>query len=273
LGSYPEFRNRGLHRHSIPQEKDGTWIIETPIEITSPELARRYNSAPTGRYVKAAQVMHVPKLQCFGYVVQEPFTQPHKIDADKARAAGVTAGKSYSELKAGFAVLSDDGTRLVKPEEVLRTDLPPLVPRKLAILGDCCAVPGPMSDLCRDADVLIHEATFLESDRGDKVNFGGHSTAAMAAEVARRVGAKTLLMNHISPSIKDISAEARIVEEAKGIASQHGVRVQMAYDFMDFMIPRHGFPWQVGPKNYSVPEGGARPEEEEEEEKEQSEST
>ena len=92
LADYDEFRHRGLRRRSIAPNKDGTWTLETPVEITTPEEADRYSSTPNGVYVKAAQVMHIPKLQCFGYVVQEPFSQPRTIDVQRAELAGVKPG-------------------------------------------------------------------------------------------------------------------------------------------------------------------------------------
>ena len=240
LPDYAEFRHRGLRRYSIPQEKDGTWTLQVAQEITNAEEAQRFSSSPRGMYVKAAQIMHVTKLQCFGYVVQEPLSQPRNIDADRAQSAGVAPGRLYACLKAGFAVPSDDGSRMVQPEEAYHLDELPFKSRKFAFLGDCCAVPGPMAELCADADVLVHEATFLEHQSGKKIDFGGHSTAAMAGRVADRVGAKVLLLNHISPSHKP-SGEGEIVREATNTI-KGPTKVQMSYDLLDFYVPRRGFP-------------------------------
>eukprot|EP00977_Amphora_coffeiformis_P019845 scaffold7495_cov158-Amphora_coffeaeformis.AAC.5 len=241
LLDYPEFHHRGLRRHSIPQEKDGTWTLQVAQEITTIEDARRFHSSPRGVYVKAAQIMHVTKLQCFGFVVKEPWTQPRNIDVERAKSAGVAPGSAYSCLKLGFAVPSDDGSRMVQPEEVYRLDDLPYKSRKLAFLGDCCAVPGPMAELCADADILVHEATFLESQSGHKVDYGGHSTAAMAGRVADRVGAKVLLLNHISASHQNSAAEEKIGQEAAS-AIEGPTKVQLAYDLMDIYVPRKGFP-------------------------------
>lgn len=243
LGDYAEFRHRGLRRHRIPQNKDGTWTLETPIEVRTPEDAERYSSSPSGVYVKAAQIMHIPKLQCFGYVVQEPHSQPRKIDVQRAQAAGVAPGRAFKLLKSGFAVQSDDGSRMVQPEEVWVLDETPPKARKLAILGDCTAVPRPMIELCQDADVLIHEATFLESQKGANVDFGGHSTAAMAAAVANQVNAKVLALNHVSAAHQNAVSEAQLVAEAESIIQNTSqTQVQLAYDLMDLFVPRNGFP-------------------------------
>lgn len=165
IQNYPEFKHRGLFRKSIPQNKDGTWTLERAEEITSPEEAEQSSiNSPTDRglYVHAAQVSHVPALQCFGYVVQEPFSMPQRVDVERAMAAGVKPGRKYRLLKAGFAVPSDDGLRRVHPKDVIVDGLP-IISRKFALLGDCCGVPAPMAELCRDADVLVHEATLLQT--------------------------------------------------------------------------------------------------------------
>jgi ribonuclease BN (tRNA processing enzyme) len=167
MQNYPEFKNRGLFRKSIPQNKDGTWTLQQAEEITSPEEAEHSSgtSSPNndrGLYVHAAQVSHVPALQCFGYVVQEPLSMPQRVDVERAMAAGVQPGRKYRILKAGFAVTSDDGLRRVHPKDVI-ADGQHIISRKFALLGDCCGVPAPMAELCRDADVLVHEATLLQT--------------------------------------------------------------------------------------------------------------
>ena len=73
------------------------------------------------------------------------------------------------------------------------------------------------------------------------MNFGGHSTAAMAASVANQVQAKVLAMNHISAGHQNIVSEQSLVDEASGIV-RGGIKVQLAYDLMDIYVPRKGFP-------------------------------
>ena len=236
--TYTEFRHRGLERKSIPQNEDGTWTISKPLEIDSEEdVLKSRSSDPEGEYISAAEVHHVPKLQCFGYVVREPMTQPWRIDKDKAIAAGVRPGKKFKLLKSGFPVMSDDGSREVQPSEVLVGERTPA--RSLAILGDCYNVPGPMRELCEKVDVLVHEATFLEADHGAKVDNGGHSTAAQAARVASAVQAKCLFVNHIASGSVYRSAEREIVNEAES-AVTGSTLVQLSYDHMELQLPRSG---------------------------------
>jgi ribonuclease Z len=81
-------------------------------------------------------------------------------------------------------------------------------------------------ELARDADVLVHEATFGESRRA-MAGERGHSTAAQAAEVARAAGARRLLLTHFSAryqegseeTVEDLLREARAVFPATDAAS------------------------------------------------------
>jgi len=237
--NYEEYRHRGLVRKSIPQNEDGTWTIEQAKEITTSKEAFAFGSRPKGYYIKAAEVFHTPKVQCFGFTVEEPRTQPRNIDAERAKAVGIQPGRKYKLLKSGFPVMSDDESREVQAEEVLLEKH--RKPRKFALLGDCCWIPTPMVELCRDADVLVHEATFLESDTGKKVDYGGHSTSAMAGRFADFVSAKVLALNHISmPKGRcDKSVRALIYEAAREVKGD--TRVQLSYDFLELIVPIAGF--------------------------------
>lgn len=243
IRNYGEFRHQGLVRKYIPQNDDGTWTISTATEIESEEDAMKYNSQPHGVTVTAAELQHVPKLQCFGYVVSEPKTQPRNVDKERAIELGVKPGPKYTVLKSGFPVTSDDGTSQIRPDDVLVGDAP--VPRSLAVLGDCCNVPDPMKKLCQDVDVLIHEATISsDSDTGNKVDHGGHSTPAMAGEFASGVNAKVLLLNHLSPTSRFRPVERALARDAENsIQNGRRTRVQVGYDHLELLVPRAGFPW------------------------------
>jgi ribonuclease Z len=238
---FSEFSQRGLFLRKIPQNDDGTWTISQATEITTREQAEQFSRGETRSLkISAAEVDHVPRMQCFGYVIQEPTTQPRTLDHERALELGVHSGMKYRHLKSGFSVMSDDDEdREVRPEEVLVG--PALMPRKFTLIGDCCAIPAPMVELSRDSDVLIHEATFSVNDKGPKVDYGGHSSAQQAGRFADHVNAKVLLLNHLNPTANCLAGQQLLVDEAAREIQNSKTRIQLCYDHLEVVVPRSGF--------------------------------
>ena len=111
-------------------------------------------------HVKAAEIDHLHGVQTFGYTIEEQ-TPPGNIDLNKAVALGVKPGKKYGLLKCGLSVLNDDGTDMVYPEQVL---IKTYRPRKVAFVADHRLIYRPMAQLCKDADLMVHEATLSKVD-------------------------------------------------------------------------------------------------------------
>lgn len=78
-------------------------------------------------------------------------------------------GKKYELLKFGFSALTDDGSREVRPEEVLKPTTK--AARKIVIVGDNRAWTKQMVDISKNADVIIHEATLTEEDSNVSVGW------------------------------------------------------------------------------------------------------
>ncbi len=140
---------------------------------------------------------------CFAYV----FEEAPKVKADKAkvRALGLE-GPLVRELKAGNTIVWKG--RTIRPEDIVYT-----VPgRKVVYAADTRPV---HHEYAENADVLIHDSTFLSAD-ADLAVEKKHSTAAEAAELAKELSAKRLVLFHFSARIKDLSApedEARTIFE------------------------------------------------------------
>ncbi len=135
-------------------------------------------------------------------------TQPGHLDVERAQALGVTDYRHYRALKAGEDVTLDDGRR-VPPEAVVG---PPRPGGSFAYVTDTRPCEAAVT-LARDADLLYHEATFGE-DLPERAAETGHSTARQAAEIARRAGAKKLILGHFSARYKDVSG---LVEQARDV--------------------------------------------------------
>lgn len=112
------------------------------------------------------------------------------------------------QAKAGRDVVLSDG-RLIPHTEL--TNLPaPL--RRYAYCSDT-AFDERLPAYLQGVDLLYHESTF-DSTHEKEAEISRHSTAAQAAEIARRAGAGRLLLGHFSPRYPDealLEAEARVV--------------------------------------------------------------
>ncbi|KAL7569896.1 hypothetical protein ACA910_008562 [Epithemia clementina (nom. ined.)] len=171
-------------------------------------------------------------------MVQEPLSQQLRIDVNNATALGVAPDPKYNQLESRFMVSKDYGSGDVHPDELTEQSF---VRRKVVFLGDCNGIPLPMADLCREADVMVHEATLLESMDAILPETRGHSTAAMAGLFAEYAQARVLALNHIKhPFSGNLEAESQLIVEARD-AIQGSTEVQLAYDQMEIMIPREGF--------------------------------
>ena len=143
----------------------------------------RSSSSPCGPAILAGEY----RLEVFapnhgrnavGYaLVEEP--RPGRFDADAAEALAIPIGPERGALQRGEPVTLPDG-RVITPDSVVGEPRPG---RKVVYAGDTAPAES-VVEAARRADVLVHEATFAEEERG-RAEETLHSTAAQAAEVAR----------------------------------------------------------------------------------------
>ncbi len=199
----------------------GVEALAFPVEIH--ELKDGDSVRRNGYTVHAVGVDH--RINALAYVLAED-DRPGRFHVEKARALGVPSGPDFGRLQRGEPVTLPDGTT-VRPEDVLG---PARSGRRLAISGDT----RPCASLMRaakDADLLIHEATFSD-DEQERAIETRHSTAREAARVAREAGVRRLILTHLSsrhdtdPS--KLLTQAR--EEFKG-------PVEVAYDGLTVELP------------------------------------
>jgi ribonuclease Z len=156
-------------------------------------------------FIKTMKVKHgIPSL---AYCLEEKM-RPGKFDKEKALKLGIPEGPLFSKLQKGQTITLKDG-RKIKSEIILG---PARKGRKIVISGDTIPVEK-MVDFAKDSDILVHEATF-DSSLKDISSEYGHSTAAQAAEIAKKAKVEKLLMTHISPRYLDnkiLETEAQII--------------------------------------------------------------
>ena len=141
------------------------------------------------------------------YCLEEKM-RPGKFNKPKALKLGIPEGPLFSKLQRGEEITLENGKK-IKPNMVLG---PPRKGRKIVISGDTNPIEK-MIDFAKNADVLIHEATFDFSFEDISSSYG-HSTAKQAANIAKKANVDKLLLNHISPRYLDsniIQNEAREV--------------------------------------------------------------
>ncbi len=148
-------------------------------------------------------------MPALGYSLEED-PRPGRFDREGAIALGVPPGPLFGRLQRGETVtIGPDGQkRDVKPDEVLGTPRPG---RKIVYTGDTRAVHTTISDFARNADLLIHDATYDESEAPRAAEFY-HATAAQAGEAATLLSARTLVLVHTSSRYIDSQAH---VSDAK----------------------------------------------------------
>jgi len=194
---------RGATKWMNRAESLGMDRLSFPIEVRelSPDEAVRLR----GYEVRAFAAEH-RGTTAVGYVLIED-TRLGRFHPDLARAAGVPEGPLWGRLHRGETVSLDDGT-VVDPARLVGGSRPG---RCIAITGDTRPAATTVA-AARDADLLVHEATFAEEEAVRAVETG-HSTAREAAAVARDAGVRRLVLTHFSARYSrdagDLLREAR----------------------------------------------------------------
>jgi ribonuclease Z len=161
-------------------------------------------------------------------LVEHP--RPGRFDIDASDAIGVPSGPERGLLQAGESVTLDDGT-VVTPDEVLGPARPG---RKVVLSGDTAPSPTVL-EAARGAEVLVHEATFLEEER-ERAQETGHATALDAAEIAREAEVGLLALTHLSNRYfgPDAAREARTIFADTVVPKD--------FDVIDVPFPERGSP-------------------------------
>lgn len=136
--------------------------------------------------------------------------RPGRFDVSRAEQLGVPNGPERGRLQRGESIVLSNGRR-VHPEEVLG---PPRAGVKIAYCLDTQPCAG-AEKLAANADLLIADSTFSAADT-EHAHESGHSTAVEAAELARKCGARQLLLTHFSGRLRQEDLPA-LVAEARAV--------------------------------------------------------
>jgi len=152
-------------------------------------------------------VEHAGKV-ALGYAIVEE-TRLGRFNPEMAREMGIPEGPMWGLLHRGQSVPLPDG-RVVDAAELVGPSRPG---RRVVFGGDGRPCEATI-EAARDADLLIHEATFADEE-AQRALETGHSTAREAAQVASAAGVRQLVLTHLSArysqSASDLLREAREV--------------------------------------------------------------
>ncbi|MCW3020317.1 MAG: ribonuclease [Solirubrobacterales bacterium] len=181
------------------------------VELDPAETVQR-----DGYLIAAIPVLH-KGASAFGYaIVEEP--RPGHLDPRLAEELGVEPGPDFGRLQRGETVAG------VEPEQVMG---PTREGRKVVLSGDTAPCEA-LAIAAHQADLLVHEATFLHED-AQRARQTLHSTARQAAELARDAEVRLLALTHVSSRY----AGGELRDEARAIFPA----TEAARDFDTIEVP------------------------------------
>ena len=196
----------------------GYYNLKFPVEVVG---LKDGDEVDFGRFkIVAFRTDHTTPSLGYALIERE---RPGKFDRAKAEALGIPPGPLYAKLVRGESV--EINGRVITPDMVVG---PPRPGRKIVYTGDTRPCER-VVEIARDADVLIHDASFT-SDLQEWAEKTKHSTAKEAAEIAKRAGVRQLILTHISARYsKDASP---LLEEARSVFEN----VMVAEDLMSIEV-------------------------------------
>jgi ribonuclease Z len=169
-------------------------VERVPFPVKIAELAAGEHVAYRGWRVEAFAVSH--RTSAVGWALRED-DRLGRFDVERARELGVPEGPLFGRLHRGESVEVDG--RIIGPDDVVGPARPG---RSFVYTGDT-APAASVLEAARGADLLVHDATFLE-DEAERARETGHTTALGAARLAREAGVRRLLLTHISARYAEV---------------------------------------------------------------------
>ncbi|TCI25214.1 MULTISPECIES: ribonuclease Z [unclassified Exiguobacterium] len=173
-----------------------------------------------GHLVTVRKLAH--RFPSYGFRIEAP-ARPGTLLVDKVRALGIPSGPVYRTIKQADT-FEFAGKTYASKEYVTESVRGAIV----AILGDTTPCENAFV-LAQAADVLVHEATFMQGESKLARQYG-HSTTVEAARLANEAGAGRLIVTHISARYQGREAEFE-AEVVSGFADSH-----VATDFSEFIV-------------------------------------
>ena len=179
-------------------------VLTTQARVSNTQLGFEMEFTPVDTEVHAVvyedaqvTVSSLPmrhRVPCAGYLFAE---KPRRANLLKDKLPSGLRPEQLARLALGEDLEADGDQPGLRHADV--AGLPP-TPRRYAFFSDTLYTPA-LADLIRGADLLYHEATFLE-DLKERAAQTHHSTARQAAQLAADAGVQRLLLGHFSSRYK-----------------------------------------------------------------------
>lgn len=175
--------------------------LRYPLELEEMKAGERVDH--DDYVVESFEAAH--NVRAFGWALVED-DRPGRFDPEAAKGLGVREGPDFARLQRGEEVEGSGGP--VKPEQVMGETR---AGRIVVVTGDTAPSPRTVA-AAADADLLIHDSSFMEEDV-QRAAETGHSTAGQAAAVAAEAHVKLLALVHISARYH----LGKVLEEARPV--------------------------------------------------------
>ncbi len=169
------------------------------------------------RFYKILSVPVKHSIPAVAYCLEEK--DRWNIDMEKAGKFGLK-GPVLEKLK-------EEGKVKVKGKTVYLKDVAVKTPGKKIVYSGDTAPCRNLLNLAKGADLLIHEGTFLKTEKGYLEE--RHTSATDAARIAKEAGVKKLILTHFSKRYKKVG---ELIKEAKKVFPN----TEEAKDLMEVII-------------------------------------
>jgi len=174
------------------------------------------------------------RVPSFAYRFTEAQREP-SLDTEALARDGIPQGPLWGELRKGMDVVH--AGRTCRSGDYCRFPHPP---RRIVVGGDNDR-PELLGDACRQAQVLVHEATYTR-EVAARVGAGtGHSTAAAVASFAQDMGVPNLVLTHFSARYQPHPGQSSSMEDLRAeAAAYYRGRLFLAEDFARYRLGKAG---------------------------------
>jgi len=178
------------------------FIYRKKIKIKVKEVSSEKIIETPDFYITSAQMKHGAPCLAYSFVEKDKL----RIDKNKLKKIKIQEPRLIGQLTKGKPIKINK--RIIKPNQLTYKQKG----KKIAVILD--TTPNPNIKIAKNAEILISEATYSDKQK-DLAKEYKHLTASQAAQIAKKIKAKKLILTHISQRYDN--KENTLLKEAKKI--------------------------------------------------------